>query len=230
MQRNSRKSHLDDDHAMPCHGGAVADHFTREEGKDEEWKDGEDLHSGSHPPHLGGPVDPPHRLHIHLLLDHQVAKAANAKPEDELGDLVGNGDDEGGLLQAVPLDLLQVLLHHGTSRIIITDPHALGVSLSRARQLLPFQTCAVAWSVASQSMRVQKVCFQGVLIGFSDLGFLNFICALYFLSRGPWEEDEVVESDGAGEGLYSLLWHSANSLFSAGDIQAFSKGSSVMKT
>ena len=51
----------------------------------------------------------------------------------------------------------------------------------------------MAWRVASQSMRVQKICFQGVFIGFSDLGFLNFIWALYFLSRGPSEEEEVVE-------------------------------------
>ena len=91
------KFHLDDDH-----GGAVADNLTGEEGEDEEGEDGEDLHSGA---------NSPHSLHIHLLLDHQVAKAANAKPKDELGDVVGNGDDEGGFLQAVAVDLLQVLLH-----------------------------------------------------------------------------------------------------------------------
>ena len=47
-----KKPHLDDDH-----GGAVADHFTWEEGKDEEREDCQELHSGSHPPYLGGPVD-----------------------------------------------------------------------------------------------------------------------------------------------------------------------------
>ena len=91
------KFHLDHNH-----GGAVADNLTREEGEDEEGEDGEDLHSGA---------NPPHSLHSHLLLDHQVAKAANAKPKDELGDVVGNGDNEGGFLQAVAVDLLQVLLH-----------------------------------------------------------------------------------------------------------------------
>ena len=52
------KFHLHDDH-----GGAVADNLTREEGEDEEGEDGEDLHPGA---------NPPHSLHIHLLLAHQV--------------------------------------------------------------------------------------------------------------------------------------------------------------
>ena len=89
----------------------------------------------------------------------------------------------------------------------------------------------MAWRVANQSIRVQKICFHGVLIGFSDFGFLNFICALYFLSRSWSTEEEVesVESEGAGEGLYSHLCDSANKVFSAEEIQVFSKGSSVMK-
>ena len=84
------------------HGGAVADHLTREERENEEGKDGKDLHSSA---------DPPHGLHLHLLLDHQVSKAADEEAKEELGNVVGDGDNDGGLLQAVAVDLLQVLLH-----------------------------------------------------------------------------------------------------------------------